>query len=201
MPHLPTHNLRAASPLARFLLTAVIGIAADLATKSLAVEHLGPVGSGKTVEFIPGWLQFEYTVNRGAVFGLGQGRKALFVTVSVAAVAFLSWLFASSAPRQRVYQIVLGMLLAGVIGNMYDRVVYGYVRDMIHALPGWSWPGAWQVPLLNYPDMPDSRVFPFIFNVADSLLCTGVFLMIVYSLFHNPQTDSEKTPQLKSESV
>jgi lipoprotein signal peptidase len=77
------------------------------------------------------------------------------------------------------------MLLAGVLGNMYDRIVFGYVRDMIHALPGWKWPGTWQVPLIGYPS-PGREVFPYIFNVADILLCVGVGLMIIYSMFTSP---------------
>ena len=62
-------------------------------------------------------LKFAYrrlfTINRGAVFGLGQGQKWLFLGVSVVAIAFLSYLFATSN-RQRFYQVILGMLLAGV---------------------------------------------------------------------------------------
>jgi signal peptidase II len=126
--------------------------------------------------FIPGWLHFHYTVNQGAVFGLGQGQRVLFIGVSLAAIVFLTYLFAASG-RQRFYQVILGMLLAGVLGNMYDRIVFGHVRDMIYALPGWHWP-AWFHHLL--PMLPP-EVFPWIFNVADTLLCTGVFLMIVYS--------------------
>ena len=56
---------------------------------------------------------------------------------------------------------------------MYDRIVFGYVRDMIHALPRWP------------------NLFPWIFNVADSMLCVGVFLLIVYSLLHKPREDHE----------
>jgi signal peptidase II len=69
------------------------------------------------------------------------------------------------------------MLLAGVLGNMFDRILFGYVRDMIHALPRWP------------------KLFPWIFNVADSLLCVGVFLMIVYSFVHRPQSKPALQPQ------
>src|SRR5690606_17589022 len=124
---------------------------------------------------IPGWLRFEYTENHGAVFGLGQGQRLLFLVVSVAAVGFLSYLFASSG-RRRLMQVVLGMLLAGVLGNMYDRVSFGYVRDMIHALPGRAWPGT------------TTPIFPWIFNIADSLLCAGVAMMLLLNFF-------EKSPQ------
>ena len=121
--------------------------------------------SSKTYQFIPGWLHFEGMANQGAVFGLGQGRRLLFIAISIAAIFFIFYLFSVSG-RQRFYQLILGMLLAGVIGNLYDRIVFHYVRDMIHGLPRWS------------------KLFPYIFNVADSLLCVGVFLMIVHSFFH-----------------
>ena len=82
--------------------------------------------------------------------------------------------------------LTLGMLLAGVLGNMYDRLRLGYVRDMIHGLPGVIWP-QWVVNLLPASMLPPSasgrvEVFPWIFNIADSLLCVGVTAMILYSL-------------------
>ena len=80
-------------------------------------------------------------------------------------------LFAKSG-RAPLYQFTLGLLLAGVLGNLYDRANFGYVRDMIHALPQWP------------------RLFPWIFNIADSLLCCGVALMILQYLFvGEPKTE------------
>jgi signal peptidase II len=191
---IPTENFRSPAAMSRFLLVCVIGLGLDLWTKHYAFEHLAMSNAPATdarpqrVEFIPGWVQFEITTNHGAVFGLGQGQRWLFLGVSVVAIAFLSYLFATSK-RQRFYQFILGMLLAGVLGNMYDRVIFGHVRDMIHALPGWRWPGSWQIG--GYPG-GGREVFPFIFNVADILLCVGVGLMIVYSLFVNPEGAPKK---------
>jgi len=174
----PLDNLKSVPALARFVGVMLVGLALDLWTKARAFDALLisitrlPDGTyhveSEVLRFIQGWLHFEVTVNQGAVFGIGQGQRPLFLIVSVAAIAFLTYLFATSG-RQRLYQFILGMLLAGVLGNMYDRITYGYVRDMIHALPHWP------------------KAFPWIFNVADCLLCVGVFLMIVYSLVHKPQ--------------
>jgi signal peptidase II len=181
---IPTNNFRSPAALTRFVGVTLLGLALDLWTKSLAFSHLLisltqlPNGTYQTesnvYKLIPGWLHFEVTVNQGAVFGIGQGQRWLFLAVSVAAIAFLSYLFAVSR-RQPLYQIILGMLLAGVLGNMYDRILFGYVRDMIHALPLWPNPLIRWFPTWQY-------VFPWIFNVADSLLCVGVGLMLVYSL-------------------
>ena len=172
MPSLSGRNFRSPAALACFLLTALIGFRIDQWTKQAAVERLF---EGQTSVLIPGFVEFQYTANHGAVFGIGQGQRALFIAVSLAAIVFIFYLFAHSE-RQRVYQIILGMLLAGVLGNLYDRLKYGYVRDMIHALPNWP------------------RVFPWIFNVADSLLCCGVALMILYSFFHNPEKAKAPEP-------
>jgi signal peptidase II len=144
----------------RFVLTAAIGTGLDLWTKYLAFSHLEV--HGDAYPFIPGWVEFEAVKNYGAVFGLGQGARTLFITVSVAAILFLCYLFAASG-KKWVYQIILGLLLAGVLGNLYDRVYFHFVRDMIHALPRWR------------------NFFPYVFNVADSCLCTGVGLMMIYS--------------------
>jgi signal peptidase II len=193
---IPTANFKSAAAVSRFFLVCLIGLGLDLWSKNYAFAHLSDAGAissdtrPSVVKFIPGWVHFEITTNRGAVFGLGQGQKWLFLGVSVVAIVFLSYLFATSK-RQRFYQVILGMLLAGVLGNMYDRIAFGYVRDMIHALPGWKWPGAWQVPLINYPG-GGRDVFPFIFNVADILLCVGVGLMIIYSLFAGAEQSEKK---------
>ena len=165
---------RSPASLACFLLVAAVGLGADLWTKHeafarLAVEVPGPGGTvdylrNGVYRFVPGLLHFEVTQNHGAVFGLGQGKRVLFVAVSVVAGGFLAYLFSASG-RRHGYQVLLGMLLAGVLGNLYDRVQFGYVRDMIHALPAWG-------------------VFPWIFNVADSLLCVGVGLLLVYMVVY-----------------
>jgi signal peptidase II len=170
--------LRSLAALARFVLTAGVGLAADLYTKSLAAKSLA---NGEVVVAVPGWLRFEYVQNRGAVFGIAQGQRWAFLIVSALAVAFLVYLFANSG-RRRAYQVVLGMLLAGVLGNLYDRVMSGYVRDMIHALPEWRWPAAVH-RTLHLP----VEVFPYIFNVADTLLCVGVGILLVGSFFAPPE--------------
>jgi signal peptidase II len=186
-------NLRSRPALLWFLLPAVFGLALDLYTKKVAFEKLAPWGvdtleDGRVIVYVPKgeeqpiyrfwplWLNFQAMANQGAVFGIGQGQRALFLTVSVAAVAFILYLFATSG-RQRFYQFILGLLLAGVLGNMYDRVTLGYVRDMIEIFPGRMLFGR--------------RVFPWIFNIADSLLCVGVALIFVYSL-RAPKEDPER---------
>jgi signal peptidase II len=182
----------------RFLLTCAIGLAVDLVTKVWAFGALARevvwdetgrvvVYANPAIELIPGWLHLEAVANQGAVFGLGQGKRWLFLIVSAGAIGLLTYLFSQSG-RGRFYQVVLGMLLAGVLGNMYDRLVFGYVRDMFHMLPDRHWPGFIQNALSFIPYIR-GPIFPWIFNVADSLLCVGVAISIGYSFFgqHAPE--------------
>jgi signal peptidase II len=175
--------LRSPAALVCFLLTMGLGLSLDLWSKAYAWRTLA-VGEpfrddGGHLRIlsdmsrpIPGWLHFKVTVNEGAVFGLGQGNQTLFAVVSAAAIAFLCYLFVTSG-RRWFYQVVLGMLLAGVLGNLYDRMVFRYVRDMLYIFP--------DKYITLFGDKRE--VFPWIFNVADTLLCAGVGLMVVYSFF------------------
>lgn len=174
------------------ILPLFIGVTLDLYTKYLSEDRLlvnrvvdddGTVYLDSHVyQLIPDYLHLTYHENRGAVFGIGQGARALFLLVSVMAIVLLGYLFVRSG-KQRLYQILLGMLLAGVIGNMYDRAVYGYVRDMIYIFP-------------------KAGIFPWIFNIADSLLCTGVAGMFVLSVLRRtPETNSSSSRSQPSKSV
>lgn len=174
--------------IAYLLITAALALALDLSTKSAAVHHLSP--PEPPIEFIPGYLHFTYIENHGAVFGLGQGMRWMFVLVSIAAVAFVGYMFKHS-PRRWWHDVVLGMLLAGILGNLYDRIVFGYVRDMIHALPDHYWGGTWQIPLINYPPAPDRAYFPWVFNVADSLLCVSITILIIAGIFFDQRKTDE----------
>src|SRR4051812_18854347 len=176
----PRENFRSPIALTSFFLTAIIGLGLDLWSKDYSFDHLaiyrGPMVVGSAVKpVVPGWLEFTVTTNHGAVFGVGAGQRMLFVSVSLGAIVFLVYLFAISRWGW-TYHVILGLLLAGVLGNLYDRVVFGYVRDMIHVLSKWG-------------------VFPWIFNVADVMLCSGVGLMVLHSLTHSSR---EPEPEVKT---
>lgn len=128
---------------------------------------------------VPGVLNFKLTTNTGAVFGLGKGARWLFIGVSVIAIGVIGYLFARSPASAWWHHLGLGLILAGALGNLYDRVVYGAVRDMLYLLPG---TGLW----------------PWIFNLADAALMAGVGLVLVLSFrqeaTHGPpdRTDAVK---------
>ncbi len=122
---------------------------------------------------MPSVLNLKLHTNTGAVFGLGAGKRRVFVGVSIVAVFVLLWLFWHSPGNARLYHVALALVMAGALGNLYDRVVYGAVRDMLHMLPGVDlplglrWPG--QGGLTG-----STEVWPWVFNIADVSLLAGV---------------------------
>ncbi len=112
---------------------------------------------------IPGVLNLQLTLNQGAVFGIGQGLRWIFIVVSIAAVGVVTYLFAQSVAGAWLLHLALGLILAGALGNLYDRLRFGAVRDMF----------------LLFPEM---RLWPYIWNIADASLMLGVGLVLVQSI-------------------
>jgi signal peptidase II len=119
-----------------------------------------PPHPGQTV--VPGLLDLRLTINTGAVFGRAQGGRWLFISVSVIALAVIGAVFARSPSRSWVLHVGLALVLAGALGNLYDRVRFAAVRDMLHMLP-------------------QTDLWPWIFNIADASLMVGVGLLLVRS--------------------
>jgi len=105
-------------------------------------------------------------VNQGALFGLFHDHKevanACFAAISlVAATAIIYWGTRRSTGRDGILSVALGLILAGTLGNLYDRVVFDGVRDFLY----FYW--------INWP----------VFNVADCCLVVGAFLLLVQAFW------------------
>lgn len=130
-------------------------LSADLFTKQVFWN------GGRVIEVLPPFFCIVPRENTGGVFGLlaGQaGSNLVFVLVSIAAVGFLARLFVGSAARLGLpFALSVGLILGGAVGNLFDRVHYGFVRDFLEFSAGrFTWPT---------------------FNVADSAICVGTGLL------------------------
>ena len=135
-------------------LAAIVGvIVLDQISKILVCAYL----YGQQVAIIPGILRFSYVENTGMAFGMLSDHRWIFMVLSVigiSAVAVYLYLY----QKTTLGRIALSLIIAGGIGNMIDRTMLGYVVDMI-----------------------DCRFINFaVFNVADSFVCIGAGLMILY---------------------
>ena len=178
-----------------FFLIAIAGCWLDLVTKHWIFRRLGMPGTHGD----PWWLWqevvgFQTSLNEGALFGIGQGKVFLFAVLSVVAViGILVWLFGFGAAEDRTLTFSMGMVTAGIFGNLYDRLglhglqwhytdathqtgepVYA-VRDWILVMIGdWPWPN---------------------FNIADSLLVSGAVLLAIYALTYREPEPYDETPE------
>ncbi len=145
----------------RFWLIMILGLIADLWTKNWADLTLEGRPPQVIIENV---LSLHYSTNKGALFGMGQQLTWLFITASLAALLFVLYVFAKSTTGQRSFHVALGMILAGALGNLYDRIFNGgEVRDFI------------KIEL----HIGDFELWPWIFNVADMLLVCGVSILML----------------------
>lgn len=106
-------------------------IAFDQVTKRVAQSALA---GGKVVTFLPGAVQFRYARNTGMAFSLFSGARWVFVVLTaVVCAAVLFYMFQNKCHSLWGYWS-LGVLVAGGLGNLIDRVLYGYVIDFIEPI-------------------------------------------------------------------
>ncbi len=176
-----------------FSLIAGVGLAWDLWTKHEVFAGIGyPMGS--TDLYLDGWVTFRlYTsFNQGALWGVGQGMTWLFATMSVlAALGILFWLFVRAAARSLWLTVSLASIMAGTLGNLWDRLgVHGY-QDVVTGGPIYA--------------VRDFLLFTFgpfhwpVFNFADVFLVTGAAMLVIQSFYAEMQTAQAGTDATTSE--
>lgn len=149
-----------------------LGVTLDQITKRIAHAELRMRGIVTVVE---GFFDFRYSRNPGAFFSLGADmsggiRRAFFIAASLVAIGLIVHLFRKAAPTQRALQWALMLLLAGAVGNLVDRVLYGEVIDFLH---------------LHWHDAFHWATF----NVADIFISAGLGLLLVDLVGHQPDAD------------
>jgi signal peptidase II len=145
------------------------GLILDLWSKYAVFEWLKERGQdGFAV--IDGFLRLQLAENPGAAFGMAAGHRWQLVTVSVIAIVVVLAVFIFGGTERKIVLVALALFAAGVCGNLYDRLKTGKVRDFIDVVywPGCHWPA---------------------FNVADSMLCIAVGLLLLSS-FLSPRRSS-----------
>lgn len=115
----------------RFWLVAVCGLALDLYSKYWAFEALEQGAPPRVV--VPRVLELQLMFNPGALFGIGAGYTTLFLVASLLALSLVLWMFLHSSARRWSLQIALGAILAGALGNMYDRMTVRLVEHPVYA--------------------------------------------------------------------
>ncbi len=186
------HAISSVAAVVIFLSVAVVSLAGDLLSKEYVfksllndpdslrqldelVEYVGPGLPAEKVlhqrifqrRIIPG-MQFTLSTNPGVVFGLPMPRWAV-ATATIITMGLVVLFFATSEARVRSVHVALAMILAGALGNLYDRLFSEVV------IPG---VGTISHQVRDFIDCGE-LYYPYIFNIADVLLVVGVGVLML----------------------
>ncbi len=167
----PTEGTSPTVPFSRVVLfwtIALLGAGFDLATKAYFFRLLGEPHARAPLVVVPNILELQTSYNPGALWGFMRGvphSSLIFAALSiVAAIGIWVWLFPLKAAADRRLTAALALIMAGALGNCYDRLVLGHVRDFVH----------FHVDPIGF----DCAIF----NFADNMLVVGAVALILLAL-------------------
>lgn len=135
-------------------------VALDQFTKQLVVKNMNLYDE---YPLIPGFFSLNYVRNKGAGLGILSDARWIFMIVTAVVIVAVTVLLILNYFKSRLADTALIFILAGGIGNMIDRIMYGEVVDFLQ----------FQI-----------KLFDFIFNVADVFVTFGTVLFVIFYLFH-----------------
>ena len=135
----------------------------DQFTKQLVLRS---ISSFEARIIVPDFFSLVNVTNTGAAFGSFRGNNTFFVIISIVALIVVTVLLVRRSQRDTWRDLSLALLLAGILGNLTDRLLYGHVIDFLlfnlHVRYADPWPA---------------------FNVADSCISIAVVLFIIHSFW------------------
>ncbi len=128
----------------------------------------------ESIPVINGFFHLTYITNDGMAFGINfPAGIYVFSVVSILATIAIAWYLWSSRHEILILRMALALILAGAIGNLIDRLIYGEVVDFLDfMISGHHWP---------------------VFNIADSSVTVGMFFFLYYSLIIQPKMEPVKS--------
>lgn len=153
----------------RYLIIAAI-IAADQLVK---VVIRGGMQLGDSIPVIDNFFSITYVSNTGGAMSTFEGNTVLLVFLPIAAMVFAVFYMEKHLDSHITLAVSLSLIVSGGIGNLIDRIIFGYVTDFLDftSIPFWNW----------------------VFNIADIAICVGCFILVLYVLFFDKSAnESEK---------
>lgn len=126
---------------------------------------------GKNIQVIPSLFHITYVQNTGAAWSILEGNRLFLIIISLVAL-FIVYKFFLKGNFTKLKSIGYGILIGGIIGNLIDRIIYGYVIDFISVYIG-------------------SYAFP-VFNIADIGIVIGACI-IIYILYKEDKDENRST--------
>jgi signal peptidase II len=157
---------------------AIAVFALDQFSKSLINQNFGSASGPRYTEVLGDILRFVYVTNPGAAFGILPNATVFFAAIAIIAIPALLYLQRFLPSNGWIANVAVGLLLGGNLGNLCDRLRFGYVVDFIDAGIGST---RW-----------------YTFNVADACFVIGVIILAGYILFFTDAKEEKKPNKEKA---
>lgn len=143
----------------------------DQVAKYRVVQTMAIGQSKVIIPALQPYFQFTRTSNTGIAFGLGEGGSLIFLILSSLVTIFLVYFYTQLKPEARLQQIAIAIVIGGALGNIIDRLRFGYVVDFFHIyIPG---------------------IISNVSNFADHAIVFGVALLILDSYRQEQEAKQE----------
>lgn len=133
----------------------------DLISKQIVIRLI-PLH--ESIKVIKNFFYLTYTRNTGAAFSILEDARILLLIVTIIALFFINK-FMNKEKIKGIDNFIYGIIIGGILGNLFDRIVYGYVIDFLD----------FKIFGYNYP----------VFNLADTFIVVGALMLIGTSLYND----------------
>ena len=155
------------------LVTAIIAFMLDRVSKygvlklAFGLDFADPAKFGESLPVFKDIFHLTYHGNTGMAFGMLAGNKTLLIILCAVILSLICFAIYKLKPQSWVEKLSYGMIIGGAIGNVLDRIMYGFVIDFLDFC------------LIDYP----------IFNVADCFVVVGAIILSVCIVFFDKKED------------
>ena len=157
------------------LIIGAVLVIIDQIIKYFVSVYLQPVGS---VSVIDNLFSLTYVENKGVAFGMFSDMRWVFVALTSVLLAIIIFYMFKKRPKGKFFYVCAALIIGGGIGNLIDRIFYGYVIDYLS---------------LSF--------FPPVCNFADYCITAGTIMLVIYLLFFSDVLDSSKKAKIKNTDV
>ena len=155
------------------LVVGAVLVIIDQIIKYFVSAYLQPVGSVSVIDNI---FSLTYVENKGVAFGMFSDMRWIFVALTSILLVIISFYMFKKRPKGKFFYVCAALIIGGGIGNLIDRIFYGYVIDYLS---------------LSF--------FPPVCNFADYCITAGTIMLVIYLLFFSDILDSSKKAKIKND--
>lgn len=155
------------------LVVGAVLVIIDQIIKYFVSAYLQPVGSVSVIDNI---FSLTYVENKGVAFGMFSDMRWIFVALTSILLVIIIFYMFKKRPKGKFFYVCAALIIGGGIGNLIDRIFYGYVIDYLS---------------LSF--------FPPVCNFADYCITAGTIMLVIYLLFFSDILDSSKKAKIKND--